>query len=209
MPVRASPALHVRMAPGERSAIRMAVAVACMRTVRQGSTGIAFAPAGGRSTADRNPSMRSDKPAHTVSTEEEAMRLQKIVTRVFVALGALALVMGLAGNAHAASACKSNCKPLYKGCKEDARATYTTAKALYKQKKEECKVEFPDDADWKPCAADAKAHKKAVKDVKKATVKDCKARYKEVQLPECKLAGLLDECSPAGGFPAGMSGSLF
>jgi hypothetical protein len=136
------------------------------------------------------------------------MRLQQIISRIGVVLGACSLVASFAGNVHAASPCKENCKPVFKACKNDMKDEVAAAKDFYKQKKQECKQAFEDKEDRKTCRAAAKDHKTTVKAVKKPTMKDCKDRFKDVQLPECKLAGLTDACSPMGGFPS-VSGSLF
>ena len=127
-----------------------------------------------------------------------------------LAIAALTLlpVLGGGGAAEAANPCKKNCKPVYTACKDSTKAAFEEAKAEYKATKDTICDALSGDA-RKACVLAAKELYKLAKDHKKLGLKDCKARYKEVQLPMCTAMGLMEVCSPDGGFVDSVESSLF
>jgi len=139
-----------------------------------------------------------------------SQNIVKLVMATTFGLFALGVVApGNFSAAWAAKPCKKNCKVVFKACKADVKAALLTAKSHYKAVKAVCKASFGEKADRKACAANAKNHLLTIKHAKRASIAACKSRMKEVQIPGCIDLGLLDACSPAGGFTDGMSSSLF
>lgn len=110
--------------------------------------------------------------------------------------------------AHAANACKKNCKAIWKLCKQDRKTALHQAKDLFREEKGLTCKSLPKVA-RKECVKVARVAFKVAKDHMKLGIKACKTRFKEVQVPTCMDMGLTDACSPLGGFPDPFETSLF
>jgi len=110
--------------------------------------------------------------------------------------------------AHAANACKKNCKAVWKLCKEDRKVVLKQAKDLFKEEKGLTCKSLPK-VSRKVCVQAARAAFKIARDHMKLGMKGCKTRFKDVQVPLCTDMGLTDACSPLGGFPEPLETSLF